>query len=341
MKRTLTTCGTLLLVLVGVIARADEESPELVRYKPAVDRSVDRALRWLSRSQRPDGSFPGQHGTTNAVPGLVGMALLSKGYLPGRAPYGHTLNRCVDYVLATPGGNGYLGVRGGRMYGHGIATLFLSEVSGMVDERRQRKLDVLLAKALKIILDAQNVRKSSHNPGGWRYEPTSSDSDLSVSGWSLMALRSSRLNGAPVPADAVTRAIAYVDRCYHASSGGFGYQPGSTSPPMAAVGLLCRVLSGHHADDVNRKCADYLLKSLKPSPGFIDGGHLEYATYYMSQGMFQIGGKYWERFGKAMYDYLLQRQDADGSWRSGDTFTTSMYVLALTVSYRQLPIYQR
>ena len=63
-----------------------------------------------------------------------------RGCLPGRAPSGHTLNRCVDYVLATPGGNGYLGVRGGRMYGHGIATLFLSEVSGMIDERRQRKL---------------------------------------------------------------------------------------------------------------------------------------------------------------------------------------------------------
>ncbi len=308
-----------------------------------MDSSVDRALRWLARSQRPDGSFPGQHGTTNAVPGLVGMALLSKGYLPGRPPYGETINRCVDFVLSTPAANGYLGVRGGQMYGHGIAALFLSEVSGMIDARRQKRLDVLLAKALKVILDAQNVRKGGRNPGGWRYQPTSTDSDLSVSGWNLMALRSARLNGALVPVDAVKKAIAYVDACHHPSTGGFGYQPGSTNPPMAAVGLLCRELSGHHADEVNRKCADYLLKSLKPSPGFIDGGHREYATYYMSQGMFQIGGKHWERFGKAMYDHLLQRQAADGAWRggSGDAYSTAMYVLALTVSYRQLPIYQR
>ena len=75
--------------------------------------------------------------------------------------------------------------------------------------------------------------------------------------------------------------------------------------------------------------------------------HREYATYYAAQGMFQLGGRHWEEFGAAMYRHLLPRQSAEGFWAQsgsadvGAAYATSMYVLALTVSYRQLPIYQR
>ena len=77
--------------------------------------------------------------------------------------------------------------------------------------------------------------------------------------------------------------------------------------------------------------------------GFIKDGSHEYATYYCSQGMFQLGGKYWETFAPAMYDDLLRKQKPNGAWSTnqGEVYPTAMYVLALTVSYRQLPIYQR
>jgi len=326
-------------------ARADIESLKLAKYRGRVDRAVSRALKFLERDQATnparDGSFTGGQGRTNGVVGLAGMAFLSKGHVPGRGPYGHAINRCIDYVLATPAQNGYLGVRGGRMYGQGIATLFLSEVSGMVDPARQQRIDKMLPKALKVILDAQKVPKDARNAGGWRYEPAARDSDLSVSGWSLMALRSARLNGAPVPVAAIRNAIKYVDQCRHPASGGFGYQPGSTTPAMAAVGLLCRELSGHHNDDVNRKCGDYLLRVRS---SVFSGGHVEYGTYYASQAMFQLGGRHWEEFAESMYKYLLPKQQATGSWRHGShgaAYRTAMYTLALTVSYRQLPIYQR
>jgi hypothetical protein len=44
-----------------------------------------------------------------------------------------------------------------------------------------------------------------------------------------------------------------------------------------------------------------------------------------------------------MYRHLLPLQQQDGSWHSdqGTSYATAMYVLALSVSYRQLPIYQR
>ncbi len=359
----LTTALCLAVFAVGA-ARADTESAKLAKYKPAVDRAVDKALRWFERNQRPNGSFPGEHGNTNAMPGLVGMAFLSKGYVPGREPHGETLNRCVDYVLSTPGTTGYIGVRGGRMYSQGIATLFLSEVSGMVDPGRQKKIDALLPKALRVVIDAQG----RNGMGAWRYEPTSSDADISVTGWNLMALRSARLNGAPVPKAAIDRAIGFINSCRSRNlrlmdgarsydDGGYWYHApqyysrrgywlgGPSTPARTGAALLCRELSGYHDDAINQKAGDYILRHAK-APGFIRDGFHAYATYYCSQGMFQLGGARWEQFAEAMYQYLLGRQRSNGTWVSnrGETwqaYSTAMYTLALTVSYRQLPIYQR
>jgi hypothetical protein len=354
-----------LLIVVHQQVSADEVSPKLSRYRKAVDRAVDLGLIYMARKQAENpaanGSFAEKHGQTNGVVGLAGMAFLAKGYRPGVPPYGEVINGTIDYILNTETPNGYLGVRGGKMYSHGIATLFLSEVSGMVDPERQKRIDVALSKALKIILDAQN-----HNPmGAWRYEPTSTDADISVTGWNLMALRSARLNGAPVPNAAIDRAIGFIDSCRGRSlrlvdnarsseDGGYWYHPpqyyarrnywmgGPSTPARTGGALLCRELSGRHDDAINRQAGDFILRHVK-AHGFINDSFHAYATYYCSQGMFQLGGHYWEQFGEAMYKHLLPAQQTNGSWHSaqGTTYATAMYVLALTVTYRQLPIYQR
>ena len=60
--------------------------------------------------------------------------------------------------------------------------------------------------------------------------------------------------------------------------------------------------------------------------------------------MHQLGGKYWEVFGERLYIYLLRTQGKNGAWtvkNEGEVYPTAMHVLALTVSCRQLPIYQR
>jgi len=369
MKQVVLLTAAAMLLLVPVLARADTESPELAKYRARVDLAVKKALAFLAArlGGTSDDAFANEIRRMNAVPGLAGMAFLSVGHTPGQGPYGDVLNRCIDYILATPfdpivapyvpgrATKGYL-VRTnpyGRMYSHAIATLFLSEVSGMVDPERQKKIDAVLPKALKIILTAQAVQKEEKYAGGWRYLRTSNTSDLSISGWNLMALRSARLNGAPVPAGAIAKAIEYVDRCHNSAKGGFDYQPGEgkASPPMSAVGLLCRELSGHHNDAINRRCGDYLLGLaqgdrflFKGGPQDIWMGNRAYVIYYASNAMFQLGGTHWERFAPLLYRYVLPQQATDGGWHAthyGRAYSTSMYVLALTVSYRQLPIYQR
>jgi hypothetical protein len=60
--------------------------------------------------------------------------------------------------------------------------------------------------------------------------------------------------------------------------------------------------------------------------------------------MFQLGGKFWQKYASWMYGYYLSRQESDGGWSSrmqDRVYSTAMMILALTVPYRQLPIYQR
>jgi hypothetical protein len=232
------------------------------------------------------------------------------------------------------------------MYSHAIATLMLSEVSGMVDAARQKRIDKTLGPALKLILTAQSQPKPAAQQGGWRYQVASRDSDISCTGWALMSLRSARNAGAAVPKSALDDAVKFVLAC-RTADGGFAYQPGGDSGlARTGTGLLCLELAGQHRDKITLAAGDYILKNV---PKTFGGGYFYYALYYSSQGMFQLGGDQWEKFSGPMYDMMLKFQKPAGDWpdgggsegNAGPCYATAMSVLAMSVSYCQLPIYQR
>ncbi len=335
------------MLLAPCATRADTAADEDAKFQKAFDTANDRALAYLAGAQLPNGSWPSGMRENNAIASLCVMAFLARGYTPGLPPYGNVINRGIDFVLGSQAANGSLmGYGGGQMYSHNIATLMLSEVSGMVDPERQKRIDEALAKALKITLDAQRVKKAEAQRGGWRYVPSSTDSDISHSGWALMALRSARNNGAPVPHEAIDDAVKFIMRCA-TQDGGFAYQPGGASGvARTGVGLLCLELSGRHRDQVTTKAAKYITKNFKDR---WNERFAYYALYYVAQAMFQYGGEEWETFAPQFYGTVLKLQRPDGSWmawrdqepQAGPCYCTSMAVLALSVSYRQLPIYQR
>jgi hypothetical protein len=309
-----------------------------------VERSIRRGLDFISRGQLETGTFDSHPAKSYAgIPALCGMAFLATGDTPLTEPNGPVILRIVDYLLDIARDDGYMGVNGGKMYSHCISTLFLSEVSGMVDTNRQERIAQLLPKAVKIILSAQAVRKSDDNAGGWRYEPNSNDSDMSCSGWALMALRSARLNGAPVPEEAIDRAVNYLLAHSDERNGTFGYQDTrSEADKLTGAGLLCLELCGRHGHPATLRAGSYL------------AGHFHnlenvwrklYGLYYTAQGLFQIGGPAWQDFSEWMYDYWIPRQAPDGRWDVGEDgcpyYQTALVILAFTVPYRQLPIYQR
>ncbi len=352
MRRISALLLSLMLLSSGLVipgrVDADEASEALAKYREPIDVAVDKALKFLAEVQKEDGSFPGQYGDTTAVPSLAGMAFLSKGYTPGFGPYGGNINRSMDYVFAheqkvNGQGTGYLVRTGtGKMYAHCIATLFLSEVSGMVDPSRQDKIDQSLPRALSKIITAQEVKKSKADyAGGWRYQPGSTDADLSLTGWAVMALRSGRLNGAPIPDKAIEDAVKFILNCKPKNTQGekgFSYQPGQGGKQaMAGVGILCLALCGQYENKMLPLAGDFVLASgVNKRWG---GSHFYYTNYYCTQAMFQLGGPYWDRWAQEMYENTLKHQAPDGSW--GSAYSTARTVLSLTVSYRQLPVYQR
>jgi hypothetical protein len=317
----------------------------------AADRAIRKALDHLKTSQKPDGGWEsGGFGKATSVTSLAVLAFLSAGHVPGEpGPYREAVEKGVKYVLAHQKPNGLLtsNTSHGPMYCHGISTLMLAEVVGMsADAELAEQSRVALAKAVDLILKAQDLTKSKSHAGGWRYQPTSRDSDLSVSGWQVMALRAAKAAGCNVPAAQIDKALDYVKNCAYKESGGFGYQPGhGPNNPMTGTGILTLEICGDHARPEAIAGGNYLLKN----PPKWTNPYFFYEAYYCSQATFQAGDKYFAAYHPKLVAILLERQEADGSWLSGDgndrsggrNYCTALGVLALAVEYRYLPIYQR
>ncbi len=309
-----------------------------------VDEAVAKALKFLKSQQDPDGAWK-MSGKDPAITSLVVMAFLSAGHVPGEGPYGETVEKGVRWVLKGQHANGLFGAIGQyEMYEHGICTLMLAEVAGMTaDKSLAQEIRDKLVKAVTLILRAQRKPNHGVHRGGWRYRIGSTDSDMSVTGWQLMALRAAKNVGCDVPADSIDRAVDYVKRSQH-QSGGFCYMAhgGGVTIPCTGTGILALELCGKsfHRSAECRRAGTYLLQH----PINWGNSFFFYGVYYCSQAMFQLGGNYWASFRPHLHKLLLGRAQANGAWigdNHGPSYSTAMAVLALTVEYRFLPIYQR
>ena len=313
-----------------------------------IDTAISKALDHLAKKQSPSGAWTldGQGESTSAT-SLAVMAFLAAGHVPGEGPYDQVIQRGVRWVLDHQQPNGMIVTERGHgpMYAHGISTLMLAEVAGMTDEALAVKCREALKHAVRVILAAQSVRKDRNNAGGWRYHPSSNDSDLSVTGWQLLALRAAKNIGCDVPAEQIDAAVEYVKHCGVAKRG-FGYQPGNAgTPTLAGVGILCMEICGVHHSPEALGAADFL----QQVPLRADDAWFFYGVYYCTIGTFQVGGKHWEQGKGHLIPLLLNLQAADGSWSGrqgqerglGTVYATSLSVLALSVEYQYLPIYQR
>ena len=339
------------LLLLATPLHAQDAAPKPRSVAPsATDRAIRRSLDYLKSTQKPDGAWEsGGFGRATSITSLSVMAFLSAGHVPGEpGPYREAVEKGIRYVLASQKPNGMLtsNTSHGPMYCHGISTLMLAEVVGMsADAELAEQSRAALARAVDLILKAQDLSKGPTQAGGWRYQPTSRDSDLSVSGWQVMALRAAKSAGCAVPSGQIDKAVAYVKKCA-VKDGGFGYQPGGgPNNPRTGTGILALEICGDHLTPEAIAGAEYLIKH----PPRWSSEDFFYEVYYCSQATFQVGDKYFLSYYPKLTAILLQHQSPDGSWLSGDghdrsggaNYCTAMAVLALAVEYRYLPIYQR
>jgi Prenyltransferase and squalene oxidase repeat len=315
-----------------------------------VDDSIVRALRYLAQRQQPAGGWnvDAFGGEATSATSLSVMAFLAAGHTPGEGPYGEAINRGVQFVIEHQQANGLLVHRHGHgpMYDHGISTLMLAEVSGMVPEQQADAARHGLERAIRLILASQMIGKQANQSGGWRYQPSSNDSDLSVTGWQLLALRAAKDIGCDVPADNIDQAIEYVKKCSARDGRGFAYQPGGgATPVLTGTGLLALQVCGEEKSAEVDRAATYL----QQRPIHYRDPWFFYGVYYTTIGMYKRGGDDWNAARPLLFQELLSNQSADGSWASGNqneapwgrNYTTAMAVLALSVEYGYLPIYQR
>ncbi|SFH68314.1 prenyltransferase/squalene oxidase repeat-containing protein [Planctomicrobium piriforme] len=336
------------LPVLSLLAPCASKADDINRQ--AVDEAISRALVYISSQQKSEGFWlTDAWGESTAITSLAVMAFLSAGYVPGEGVYGEQINKGIRWVVSQQQANGML-IRKtqshGPMYDHGICSLMLAEVCGMMDGADAVPVRRALEKAILLILESQAVEKFERHQGGWRYQIDSRDSDLSVTGWQVMALRAAKDIGCDVPADAIERAVEYVKMCSDRKQSGFGYQPGnSPTPTLTGTGITCLEVCGDHHSKESLAGAQWLLSH----PLVERSAYFYYGVYYTGVGLFKIGGELGAKNYRHLVDILLPIQRPDGGWnpqhgsekQAGRIYSTSLTVLAMAVDYRYLPIYQR
>ena len=345
------------------------ESPFGVQEQK-IDDSVNQALKWLVKQQLRNGSFGPDQNAEPAITSLCLLALLAMGHTQTDEQYGAAIDKGTAFVLSCQKRSGLIvhllpgpAHKDSRpshtaIYTHAISGLLLCELYGMVEVTRTAEMRQVIRQALDYTRTTQlDSKVSPADIGGWRYiYPTSPSSDLSVTCWQLLFLRSAKSAGFEVPSQWIEEAKEYVARCFSESTGAFRYAShGATHEvpyrAMTGAGILSLSLAGTHNTSMARSAGNWLLEQpfrvYKEELGSFHNFH--YSAFYCSQAMFQLGKPYWSRFYPILVETLLRHQHSDGRWtvdasgdkRFGDTFRTALAVLALSPPYQVLPIFQR
>jgi len=313
------------VLVQGVHAQKSDEKDVVTKIDPETELAIDKALEYLGKSQKADGSWG--DGNKVARTALALMAFMAKGHMPEQEPYGDQMSKGIDYLLKeSKSGRGYMGR---VMYEHGFATLALSEVWGMTS--RDKEVRQALKRGVDVIIRAQ----STH--GAWWYGPQggTGHGDISVTVVQCVALASAKEAGIFVPDETIDKAMTFVKYCQVKSNGGFGYVgPGAPGYARTAAGCAALSLCGQR---------DY--------PGFQQGikwmqANVEeqkfwsYGRYYATIAMLHSGDEDYQKFYKPVHDKLMAAQNRNGSWVDHDA-GMYMAILILGTPYRFIPIYQR
>jgi hypothetical protein len=331
------------------------------------ERSVESSLRWLARMQSPNGRWDAKafgagkvkidengvdrdyagRDADSGVTALAVLAFLGAGYTHEEGKYADTVDRALRWLISHQKADGNLGFDAGHFamnYCHAIATYAIAEAYGMQnDPTSNTMLREPLLRGVRYILNNQNP------DGGWRYLK-GQKSDISMSGWQLMALKSAEIAGVNIPRSTKADVVAFLKARSLGTYGGLaGYREDlPPSATMTAEAMFCKQMLGMRRDNAAaREGAEYLLARLPARTSFN-----EYYWYYGTLAMYQFGGEGWNSWNAAIRDLLIseQRTDGDyaGSWDpigpwaqyGGRIYSTALSALCLEVYYRFLPLYQ-
>ena len=201
---------------------------------PSSEAAIERGLLWLARHQAANGSWSFEHPYctdpfgqplekclcrtkgyledhhTKASTSIALLPFLGAGNTHLNGPYKEVVYRGLEQLKTTldielkelhPESPDFVSTFSGDLYGYGITALVMAEAFGMTGdpdlERYVNALSVFLA-------------RHQHPLGGWRYE-LGQPGDITVTGWQVVALKSSQLAGAPVHSDIFRQVDHFLD----------------------------------------------------------------------------------------------------------------------------------
>ncbi len=313
--------------------------------------AVARALEWLKRNQRRDGTWSltgpyangGRNENKTSATAMALIAFQGDGHTHLEGEYQQQVATGSRALLKMQDEDGNF-YQGGddeeRLYSHAQAMIAICELYGMTQDSALRG-PAQLAVDYAVKIQAPE--------GGWRYIP-GNDSDTSVTGWFVMGLQSALMAGLEVPSPTLQRISEFLDSVaidegafykYHRQRQGF-------TPAMTAEGLLCRQYLGWKQDD--RRLADGASFLLEHKVDYTD--YDVYYWYYATQVLHHLEGESWEQWNRVMRQAVPDRQvksgKEEGSWDpqgerwsnyGGRLYVTCFSTYMLEVYYRHLPIY--
>lgn len=314
--------------------------------------SVDLALKWLAAQQRNDGFWsmrgPFVDGSRSenqlAATAMAMLAFLGDGHTHLKdGPYKRTVARGMRALIKGQGEDGAfsssLAPSSHLLYTHAQCTIVMCELYAITEDSMVREV---ARRAVEYCVKTQSPQ------GGWRYVPYQ-DSDMSVSGWFVMALESARMAKLDVPTPTFDRVGKFLDAVASQDGSRYRYQPErSPTPAMTAEALLCRQYLGWNRDDQRLKrgveyLARYPVDWSEPNV---------YHWYYATQVMHHMGGADWVEWNKVMRQVVpenqVRRGKERGSWSpardawassAGRLYMTCLATYMLEVYYRHLPLY--
>ena len=320
---------------------------------PASEAAIERGLLWLARHQAANGAWSFEHphcidpfgrpsqqclcrtkgyidGHTKASTSIALLPFLGAGNTHLDGPYKEVVYRGLEQLKTIldielkelhPDNPDFVSTFSGDLYGYGITALVMAEAFGMTGdpdlERYVNALTVFLA-------------RHQHPLGGWRYE-LGQPGDITVTGWQVVALKSSQLAGAAVHSDIFRQADKFLDsltppgplsrrgraQVVANKIGGLNRDPtryhylasfanSTTREPgecTSAVGLLCRLYTGWNSNDPRLLQGVNQLLQSNTHPAL-----LLYRNFYLAQILLHIDHPAWEQWNRRNRDYLVQMQ---------------------------------
>ncbi|MFZ5832896.1 MAG: hypothetical protein ACOY3P_22645 [Planctomycetota bacterium] len=341
------------------------------------ERAVELGLEFLARMQFEDGHWAidqlppgvgegdaglGQMRADTAATGLALLAYLGAGYTHVDEKHRDTVRRGILWLTRNQKRDGDLFTGGSHatwFYSHGIASIALCEAYGMTQDPMLREP---ARKAIDFIIVSQEPQL-----GGWRYAPRM-ESDSSVTGWQLQALRSAQMAGLEVPNTVLEKVEGWLDVAA-VPDGRYVYNPLANpnrvdqregrmpNLAMTAECMLMRLYLGRSRDDDRIRDGAAFLALHPPKNGTSQAPERDcYYWYYATQTMFHMRGEYWTSWNHHMRAVLessqVQRGTWAGSWHpnepvadrwahaGGRVYVTALHLLMLEVYYRHLPLFQ-